>query len=307
MDTRNHTVIDILQSTPDILATIREGTESVHIKMSKVIRRRKDSDGKVFPKYDEDIHRFEMAEKWRDTSLEPLADIDSLHTLNIEDIGVADFSPIGRMTSLKNLRLRDLRAESLDISPLGLCDQLQTIEISGKMRRELLGSERRFLEYVDLRPLGKCEILRSIRVGYSNIPFFSLPSNPNLEILDLSHNHIVTKLMVILGGDPYRKMEESNTLDLSQLEGCDNLSKLNLEWNLIWAIDLSPLSLLDISPEKPLHVHLANNGEMADEGAVCVDGVWGDPRFKIWFDHHVRDSDRLRVVDSKGDLLRWGL
>jgi Leucine-rich repeat (LRR) protein len=302
-----HAVIDILRSTPDVLEQIQDGTEEVHIKMSCVIRWIRDSEGNVIPKYEKDLHRFEMAEKWRNVSLEPLANIDSLHTLNIEDIGVMDFAPLSRMTGLRNLRLHSLRADSLDLSPIGQCNQLQEIEISGKMKSALLDFESPFLNYLDLRPLGKCDTLKSVHVGYSNISYFSLPSNPSLETLDLSHNNIVTKLMILLSHGRYEEIEGSRALNLSQLEGCDNLSNLNLKWNGIWAIDISPLSLLHISPKKPLCVYLGKNGEMADQGAICVDGVWRDPRFEILLDRHVSASSQLRVVDVNGNLLRWGL
>jgi hypothetical protein len=287
--------VDIFSNTPEILEHIQQGTEEIHIGRNGSIQWKRDSQNNRVPLDEENEHRLEMSNKWLGVSLDALSRIDSLHTLFIEHIGVTDFTPLSKIKCLKHLRMNRLRIDALDLSALRLCERLESIEILGTMRESLVPRSPH-LFHIDLSPLSKCKTLRKIRVSSTDACYVSLPSIPLLEVLDLSRNHITTRLMGLIGD-----LEDPRTLDLSQLEGCDNLSEINLEWNSIWAIDLSPLSLLQIPPDRTLKISLLKNGALA-EGYICADGVLDDPRFKISMDAHVQRN--MRFVDGEGNPIK---
>lgn len=289
--------IDIFSDTPEILEQIQQGTEELHIGQNGSIYWKLDSQRNRVPLNEEHKHRLEMSNRWVGVSLDALSRIDSLHTLFLERIGVNDFTAIGKMKHLKHLGMRSLRMDTLDLSALSLCERLESIEILGTMKKSFVPRSPHLL-HIDLSPLSVCKKLKRIKVSSTEANYVTLPSNPVLEVLDLSRNSIITRLMGRIGD-----LEDPRNLDLSQLEGCDNLSEINLEWNHIWAIDLSPLGVLQIPPERALRVSLLKNGALA-EGYICADGILDDPRFKIGMDSHAQREVTYvdREGDPKGDL-----
>ena len=162
-----------------------------------------------------------------------LDDLTSLETLTLSDNAIADLSPLGALTKLTYLNLSGNRAA--DISPLGKLRNLRTLYIDGN-------------PVEDFTPLYSLRELRSLSI--KNVDLTEKQLNDLKIALPACHiNHDEPKASAVeltLGGTAFMSDVKELSLiglgivDLTVLEQCDSLTRLDLSHNAI--SNLTPLS-----------------------------------------------------------------
>jgi hypothetical protein len=232
---------------------------------------------------DSELDDMELNDKlWKEhgVDLSIISHLQNLEVLVLEDIHTGhdghwnyqlDLATLSVCKKLKHLRITGGFGggsifKKLDLSPLASCTALEEIII-----------ETLSLRYVDLSPLSQCDRLSRITVTRNrSMAGIKLPSNPNVKEIDLSHNSLITRWMivgehalvltprsvpghhppklttpkVILRPEKHRKMlSQDQLLDLEQLRDNKNLEKLDLSSN---KITVARLSFLDEFESLPL-------------------------------------------------------
>jgi hypothetical protein len=268
-------VLDMWVHSPEDLSHIDESVKFVEIKgdgwSSKTVMLESDSetlfeerkledrrklwtaglDLSLLPKHITELSILSRMLKMR-LDLEPLVGIENLKKLELSDeFEGTDVTPIGRCSSLKEVRLKfcidsidflsdlekieqvevETRVSRLDLSPISSCASLRDFSISGN-------------DYIDLRPLESCHKLRNLEV-WGDLIGVHLLSSPSIKKLSLSACRLVypweTHAMYPHRSSPpfpprIRKREE--LLDLSQLDGCKQLESINLSDNNLYTLEL---------------------------------------------------------------------
>ncbi|WDD97201.1 leucine-rich repeat domain-containing protein [Thalassomonas actiniarum] len=183
--------------------------------------------------------------------LAPLVIFENLHTLDLGQADIEDFSPLAKLTALEELNISYSEIE--DLSPLNPLINLHTLELEDTNIQDLtpLANLTRlqtlnlhYTEVKDLMPLAKLSNLRELYLEETDLDKLTgLKKLTALQVLELNYNEIddlspLAKLSQL----ERLQLAATNVSDLTVLAKLSRLRFLDLDDTLVE--DLTPLAKL---------------------------------------------------------------
>ena len=218
------------------------------------------------------------------SDITPLAGMNSLDTLCLNENPIEDLSPVKNIPQLLSLYFRNAPVSNIQV--LAEMEQLEEIILDGT-------------QVTDLSPLDQLPNLQKLRAEHLPLSqtewetAFTSPLGNQLKTLGLSHNQITDiRFLADMESLETLILSETQVTDLSPLRTLPRLRVLSLENLAVDRLDLSPLAGLPLKELTVRQDRAALEGLSALEGMTSLKELTITPNVNLT----PEDLDRLRAA-----------